>query len=87
MYLAIGFGNYVNVDSIQSVRPYDSQKLIDEIRARSNDEISQITMVHDCSKGKKKASVIICTNGVYYVSAKTVKTLVAQLNRLENEEE
>lgn len=87
MYLAIGFGNYINADEIVAVRPYDTKKLIGEVRARINAEPTQKALVQDCTKGKKKASVVICKDGVYYVTAKTTKTLVAQLNRLENEEE
>lgn len=81
MYIPIGFSNYVDSNQIQAVRPYDSSRLLNEVRSRLNDTDTQKkAMIHDCSHNRPKNSIIICTDGVYYLSNKTVGYIVKQLN-------
>lgn len=81
MYIPIGFSNYVDSNQIQAVRPYDSSKLLNEVRTRlSHSDPQKKVMIHDCSHNRPKNSIIICTDGVYYLSNKTVGYIVKQLN-------
>ena len=43
-------------------------------------------MIHDCSMNRPKNSIIICTDGVYYLSNKTVGYIVKQLNEAKPED-
>ena len=88
MYIPIGFSNYVDSNQIQAVRPYDSSKLLNEVRTRlSHSDPQKKVMIHDCSHNRPKNSIIICTDGVYYLSNKTVGYIVKQLNEAKPEDD
>ena len=81
MFINIGFSNYISSAQIQSVRAYDSAKLLGEARLRLNsaDPMCKV-MIHDCTLNRTKNSIIVCNDGVYYISNKTVGYIVKQLN-------
>ena len=88
MYIPIGFSNYVDSNQVQAVRPYDSAKLLNEVRTRlSHSDPQKKVMIHDCSHNRPKNSIIICTDGVYYLSNKTVGYIVKQLNGAYSEDD
>jgi hypothetical protein len=88
MYIPIGFSNYVDSSQVQAVRPYNSSKLLNEVRTRlSHFDPPKKVMIHDCSHNRPKNSIIICTDGVYYLSNKTVGYIVKQLNGAYSEDD
>ncbi len=88
MYIPIGFSNYVDSTQVQAVRPYNSTKLLNEVRTRLNHSDPQMkAMIHDCSHNRVKNSIIICTDGVYYISNKTVGYIIKQLNGVKSEDD
>lgn len=88
MYIPIGFSNYVDSSQVQAVRPYDSAKLLNEVRTRlSHSDPQKKAMIHDCSHNRQKNSIIICTDGVYYLSNKTVGYIIKQLNGAKPEDD
>ena len=81
MYILIGFSNYLDSAEIQSVRPYDSARLLNDVRLRlNNSDPLRKDMIHDCTLNRTKNSIIVCNDGVYYISNKTVGYIVKQLN-------
>lgn|GEM_PF-5109170 len=88
MYIPIGFSNYVDSNQVQAVRPYDSAKLKNEARTRiSHYDPQKKAMIHDCSHNRVKNSIIICTDGAYYLSNKTVGYIIKQLNGVKSEDD
>lgn len=88
MYIPIGFSNYVDSNQIQAVRPYDSARLLNDVRLRlNNSDPFHKVMIHDCSMNRPKNSIIICKDGVYYLSNKTVGYIVKQLNGAKPEDD
>lgn len=88
MYIPIGFSNYVDSSQVQAVRPYESAKLINEARTRiSHSDPQKKAMIHDCSHNRQKNSIIICTDGVYYISNKSVGYIIKQLNGAKPEDD
>ncbi len=86
-YVPIGNGNYVNSKRVVSIRSYDGAKLLKEVRNRiNNSDDNNRTWIQDCTKGKKKNSVIICDDGVYYVSSILINTLAERFEKYENKE-
>ena len=88
MYILIGFSNYLDSAEIQSVRPYDSARLLNDVRLRlNNSDPFRKVMIHDCTLNRTKNSIIVCNDGVYYISNKTVGYIVKQLNGAKPEDD
>lgn len=82
MYVNLGYNNYVNGERIVAVRPYDDLRLKSDISGKAKKrESGERTYIQDCSKDRKKGSVIICDDGTYFISSKGVRSIMAQIQQ------